>query len=90
MLKSIGRLAHPIASTALYLAMGWLVLLVIEPLLLKVPAWEFSGSSPEVCRTPSAWLFSWRNGYGTATSYGTSSSSRERRAHFNAVLWYSG
>lgn len=38
-LKSIGRLAHPIASVALYLAMGWLVLLAIEPLWNSLPAW---------------------------------------------------
>jgi hemolysin III len=37
--KSIGRLSHPIASMALYLAMGWLVLLVAEPLWVAVPAW---------------------------------------------------
>ena len=38
-LKSVGRLSHPIASTALYIAMGWLVLLALEPLWLAVPAW---------------------------------------------------
>jgi hemolysin III len=38
-LKSVGRLTHPIASAALYLVMGWLALLAIEPLSLKVPGW---------------------------------------------------
>ena len=38
-LKSTGRLAHPVASAAFYIAMGWLVLLVIEPLWFAVPAW---------------------------------------------------
>ena len=36
-LKSSGRLAHPIASTALYLLMGWLVVFAVEPLLTHVP-----------------------------------------------------
>ena len=46
-LKSTGRLAHPIASTALYLLMGWLVVFAVEPLLTHVPtagiAWLAAG-----------------------------------------------
>ena len=38
-LKSVGRLRHPIASAALCIGMGWLVVLAIEPLWLGVPAW---------------------------------------------------
>ena len=37
-LKTTNRLAHPWASTGLYLAMGWLVLVAAVPLLERVPA----------------------------------------------------
>ena len=36
-LKACNRLSHPVLSTGLYLVMGWLVLLVIGPLLERVP-----------------------------------------------------
>ncbi|HKB55677.1 MAG TPA: hemolysin III family protein, partial [Ramlibacter sp.] len=36
-LKSIGRATHPIFSTGLYLAMGWLVAVAIDPLFARVP-----------------------------------------------------
>ncbi len=36
-LKTTQRLAHPWASTGLYLAMGWLVLVAAVPLLERVP-----------------------------------------------------
>lgn len=36
-LKATGRLAHPVASTALYLLMGWLVVFAVDPLLAHVP-----------------------------------------------------
>lgn len=35
--KCLDRLQHPVLSTALYLAMGWAAVLVIEPLLEKTP-----------------------------------------------------
>lgn len=35
-LKAFGRLSHPWLSTALYLAMGWLVLIAIVPLVRSV------------------------------------------------------
>jgi hemolysin III len=37
-LKTFGRLSHPWASTGLYLAMGWLVLIAVVPLAERVPA----------------------------------------------------
>ncbi|MEP7181350.1 MAG: hemolysin III family protein [Betaproteobacteria bacterium] len=37
-LKAIDRLAHPFLSTGLYLAMGWLVLIAVVPLVERVPA----------------------------------------------------
>jgi hemolysin III len=36
-LKSTQRLSHPWASTGLYLAMGWLVLIAAVPLVERVP-----------------------------------------------------
>ena len=37
-LKAFDRLSHPWASTGLYLAMGWLVLIAVVPLVERVPA----------------------------------------------------
>lgn len=37
-LKTLDRLFHPIASTGLYLLMGWLILIAINPLTSLVPA----------------------------------------------------
>ena len=87
-LKSIGRLTHPIASAVLYLVMGWLVVLVIEPLWLGVPAWG---------------LF-WLIAGGVAYTFGVAFFAAEQvryghfvwhlfvivgtTCHFNAVLWY--
>ena len=46
-LKSTGKLAHPWASTGLYLGMGWLVLASAVPLIERVPTqgliWLLSG-----------------------------------------------
>ena len=36
-LKAVARTAHPIVSTGLYLLMGWLVIMAIDPLLARVP-----------------------------------------------------
>ena len=36
-LKSVGKASHPILSTGLYLLMGWLVLVAVDPLFAKVP-----------------------------------------------------
>lgn len=36
LLKAFGRLSHPWVSTALYLAMGWLVLIAVVPLVRSV------------------------------------------------------
>jgi hemolysin III len=39
LLKAIGGIRYPTLSTCLYLAMGWLVIIVIKPLWILVPAW---------------------------------------------------
>ena len=36
-LKSVGKASHPVFSTGLYLLMGWLVVVAVEPLLARVP-----------------------------------------------------
>ena len=36
-LKAIGALRHPVLSTSLYLTMGWLALIAVRPLWLRVP-----------------------------------------------------
>jgi hemolysin III len=46
-LKSTGMLSHPVVSTALYLGLGWLVLVAAVPLLDRMPiqglAWLVAG-----------------------------------------------
>lgn len=37
-LKASGRAAHPVISTALYLFMGWVVVIAADPMIAKVPA----------------------------------------------------
>jgi hemolysin III len=87
-LKSVGRLSHGFASTALYLAMGWLVLLVIEPLWLKLPTWGLF------------WLISGGVAYTLGVAFFIAEQVRYSHfvwhlfvvtgtvCHFNAVLFY--
>ena len=37
-LKASGKASHPVFSTGLYLLMGWLVVVAVEPLFAKVPS----------------------------------------------------
>jgi hemolysin III len=45
--KSLGGLRHPVLSTGLYVAMGWLIVVAIRPLWLRMPgpglAWLVAG-----------------------------------------------
>jgi len=36
-MKAFSRVSHPIFSTVLYLLMGWIVVIVIDPLLTRMP-----------------------------------------------------
>lgn len=36
-LKALDRMSHPIVSTSLYLIMGWLILVAVNPLYARVP-----------------------------------------------------
>lgn len=38
-LKAVRGVRYPILSTCVYLAMGWLVLIAVKPLWLRVPPW---------------------------------------------------
>ena len=38
-LKAVGGIRYPVISTCVYLAMGWLVLIAVKPLVLRVPPW---------------------------------------------------
>jgi hemolysin III len=38
-LTAVGGIRYPVLSTSVYLAMGWLVLIVVKPLWDRVPAW---------------------------------------------------
>jgi hemolysin III len=38
-LTAVGGVRYPVISTCVYLAMGWLVLIAIKPLVLRVPPW---------------------------------------------------
>jgi hemolysin III len=37
-LKAFHRMSHPIVSTSLYLLMGWLILIAVNPLYARLPA----------------------------------------------------
>ena len=47
LLKALSRTPHPIVSTVLYLAMGWVIVIAIDPMFAKVPtaglAWLLAG-----------------------------------------------
>ena len=47
LLKAVGAVRHPILSTSIYVAMGWLIVIAIRPLSLLVPtagiAWLVAG-----------------------------------------------
>lgn len=36
-LKAVGRASHPILSTGLYLLMGWVIVIAVDPLVTRVP-----------------------------------------------------
>jgi hemolysin III len=35
--KAVGKVSHPILSTGLYLLMGWLVVIAVDPMVTRVP-----------------------------------------------------
>jgi hemolysin III len=86
--KALGGIRHPLLSTGLYLAMGWLILIAIRPLLSKMPLPGF------------LWLMAGGIAYTAGVAF--YAAKRMRYAHFVwhffviagttchyfAVLWY--
>jgi hemolysin III len=89
MSKIIGRTAHPILSTALYLVMGWLVVVAMDPLLTRMPLagllWLLAGGC---CYTAGVAFFALdaRLRYGHLIWHLFVMSGTV--CHYLAVLWY--
>lgn len=88
LLKVLGGVRYPIVSTALYVGMGWLVVVAVEPLSVKVPQagiwWLLFGG---LAYTIGVAFFAWKGRYSHFVWHlfvlaGTA-------CHFFAVLWYS-
>ena len=71
-LQAINKLSHPIFSTALYLLMGWLILIAINPLYVRVPA---SGL---------LWLIAGGVAYTTGVAFFAADS----RLHYGHFIWH--
>lgn len=90
-LKSVGKASQPVVSTGLYLLMGWLVVVAVDPLLTHVPAaglrWLVAGglfytAGVAFYATDSRLYFGhliWHLFVIAGTT-----------CHFCAVLWYAG
>jgi hemolysin III len=86
--KAVGRLRSPKLSTSLYIAMGWLVIVAIEPLWRNLPAAGF------------LWLLAGGIAYTTGVAFFAPKGIRYGHlvwhlfvvagsaCHFAAVLWY--
>jgi hemolysin III len=60
-LKSLGGIRYPRLSTALYLAMGWLILVAAKPLWHAMPAWGlFWLAAGGVAYTVGVWFYTAR------------------------------
>jgi hemolysin III len=87
-LKAIGALRNPTLSTTLYLVMGWLALIVVRPVWLRMPAAGL------------VWLLAGGLAYTTGVAFFTAPRLRYSHfiwhlfvlagtaCHFCAVLWY--
>jgi hemolysin III len=71
-LKAFNRLLHPIVSTGLYLLMGWLILIAINPLYARVPA---SG-------------LLWLVAGGVAYTTGVAFFAADSRLHYGHFIWH--
>lgn len=88
-LKAVGNAPHPILSTSIYLLMGWVIVIAIDPLVTRVPTpgllWLLAGG---LAYTVGVIFFAtdWRLRYGHLVWHlfvmvGTG-------CHYVAVLWY--
>lgn len=71
-MKAFSRMAHPIVSTSLYLLMGWLVVIAVNPLYERVPA---SG------------LF-WLVAGGVAYTIGVAFFATDSRLRYGHFIWH--
>jgi hemolysin III len=71
-LKACNRLFHPIVSTGLYLLMGWLILIAINPLSSRIPA---SG-------------LLWLGAGGAAYTIGVAFFAAETRLKYGHFIWH--
>jgi hemolysin III len=88
-LKTFEKVSHPIISTSLYLLMGWVIVIAVDPLLARVPQagllWLIAGGLSYTAgvaffATDSRLLYGhliWHLFVVTGTV-----------CHFLAVLWY--
>lgn len=87
-LKAIGGAKHPRLSVAVYLAMGWLMIIAVKPLWLQVPKWGLF------------WIAAGGLGYTVGVVFYVAKTIRyshfvwhlfvlaSSTCHFFAVLWY--
>ena len=87
--KCVFRVRHERLSTALYVGMGWLIVVALGPLVARVSpagvAWLFGGG---VCYTAGVWFYvtDHRIKYGHTVWHGFVAAGSA--CHFFAVLWY--
>lgn len=90
-LKAFGKAGHPVVSTGLYLAMGWLVLLAAQSLIEAIPLsgllWLLAGG---LCYTLGVVFFvtdaRLRYGHMVWHAFVVAGTA----CHYFAVLWYAG
>ena len=88
-LKASKRLNRPAISTGLYLAMGWLVLIAVNPLIERVPRAGCGGWWPAAWPTTGGVVFfvfdsRWRYAHFVWHLFVLAGTA----CHFFAVLWY--
>ena len=71
-LKAFNRMSHPIVSTSLYLLMGWLIVIAVNPLYARVPA---SG-------------LLWLVAGGVAYTAGVAFFAADSRLHYGHFIWH--
>ncbi|MBL0086643.1 MAG: hemolysin III family protein [Ideonella sp.] len=87
--KLLNRLKHPLLSTGLYLAMGWLAVVAAAPMVARLPgaglAWLVAGG---LCYTLGAVVFLWDHRVRYAHFVWHLFVMGGTACHFFAALWY--
>jgi hemolysin III len=71
-LKTVGKASHPILSTGLYLLMGWLVVVAVDPLYARMPA--------------AGWL--WLLAGGLFYTVGVAFFATDSRLRYGHLIWH--